>query len=192
MQGSECLAREREWERKRNRGRGAEAISREAVCLVFHLNHKPPLCPRPQLQSPSPPPPPPSPPSPPPPQMPTPAQYLPILPPSSRPSLESRSLDRKLQLLPHGISCSIKHKYQHRMRMCQYYVYIIYIEREGEILKYRRERYRTIHKKIYILKWEQGLLLCISIELFLYSIFVLLFLCCYYYIIIVIYYYFRK
>jgi hypothetical protein len=46
---------------------------------------------------------------------------------------------------------------------------------------------------IYIYIYNiQGLLLCISIELFLYTIFILLLLCYYYYIIVIIYYYFRK
>jgi hypothetical protein len=53
-----------------------------------------------------------------------------------------------------------------------------YEQNKEEILKYRRERYRTIHKR--------------AIELFLYTIFILLLLCYYYYIIVIIYYYFRK
>ena len=55
-----------------------------------------------------------------------------------------------------------------------------YEQNKEEILKYRRERYRTIHKKDLNIKVSTGTF-CILIEIFLYIIFILL---CYYYVVI--------
>ena len=62
----------------------------------------------------------------------------------------------------------------------------LYEQNKEEILTYRRERYRIIHKKDLNIR-VQGLLLCISIELLLYIVFILLLLCYNYYLLLLFY-----
>ncbi len=70
-----------------------------------------------------------------------------------------------------------------------------YEQNKEEILKYRRERYRTIYKKDLSIKVSTGTFtLYFDWNIFIYYIYfiMLLFLLCCYYIIIVIIYYFNK